>query len=1195
MKIHTEIKEALRKNKLIFFVGSGFSKDLGFPDWNKLLSSILEELSADYDYCNLLKANLDSGMMDTLEILDKLNKKGLKPLVLRKLDKYFQLSNENKQKLITEPSKYKKMTEISKKIITTNYDQIIETANKDLQKITYDNQFRVSDLPSYENFIFKLHGCIEDPSKSILFRDEYDNLYNSDSAAVEELKKLISDNTIVFLGFSLNDDYVKYQFDYINSLYSGFKGNHFLITTEQNTNISGIESIKLDNWSEIDNFLESLLELKVPQEQVCPTQESENIAEEITNLITEKVVSRIPRICLLVAEPINKDVIFDKNQIIRAFKNYDLHISIEILSVNKLNSIEDFDYLFIFTEVYNNKILIEDEYMTSKFISLTRFEEELYQEDLKGVFLFSNNGGFTETSGDLINSYVINIYDGKNFNSQIFKLLRKNKAILIEESTIILNETNIILPQISRGKCVTEQKQTPLSSGIDPKNLINFVGRISDLESITRKCLDSEGRVFSIKASGGIGKTTIVKKMATEFAKRNYYKDGIVFIDCEHIHDLKTFEYKMTQCFELDSTINIVEYLQQNNIKRDLLLILDNFESLLYLSNKEDTSSIKNLISIICDYSTIVITTRELLDVEYEEFYDLRPLTTDEAENLFKNYYKSYIKESDRKILRESILENLLNNNPLAIKIVTSNIPYGKNLLTLKKDLEKDFFDATTQINYEEIFDEKVDINIERSKSLFHSINYSYSKLKHREQLVFELLALFPDGINMVNFKTFFDSEAYRRDVNKITDKEIRSLENKSLIQVSNGSMKLQSIVGRFANRKFNDRSESEKKLYYKRAFEYNHFILETIEDLYLDENNSSPTFLKVMDKQINNFIECIKFVEYLDNDKYETLQYIKDVCANIQILELPPITSILENIKDLYSDIENGVLLIDIIILKSKYYDGDFEKVLKKLSEILPLNATFDLYNLGNTYNEKVTSNLICSHALDIYSYKQELKVLELAIENSYPLNKFTLKMNLFKLGLIDEYEEYLNTEKSSFFYCEIKHSEGNLRVDELQQYIDGQYTKAFTELTQLNYIKAKMGAINKKTVIKLVPVNPYTKGLKNLMLAFLENNFDKAYFLYQSALEDLKHINYYYIEAMYYFSLFLKENKHEDYNIWFNNGRNQSKECGYRFLLKKFNSLENLSEESYEASTAIDKKILDKYINEIVRSNPISVEIPV
>ena len=666
-----------------------------------------------------------------------------------------------------EPSKYKKMTEVSKKIITTNYDQILETANMDLQKVTYHNEIRVANLPSYEKYIFKLHGCIEDPSKNVLFREEYEELYKPDSAAVEELKKLISDNTIIFLGFSLSDDYVKYQFEYINTLYNGFKGNHFLIKTENSNNISGIESIELDDWSKLDDFFESLLEFKTSLKQVSVTDlEVEEAINVKNNIITEKIVSKKTKICVLVAEPINKDVIYDKNLILRAFKNYDINITIGILSVNKLNSIEDFDYLFIFTEVYNNKILIEDEYMTSKFISLAKFEEELYQDNLKGVFLFSSNSYLTDNPDVLINSYIINKYDEKNFNSLIFKLLRKNNG-LFEESTTVLNKANLNLPQISRGQCNIEQRQTPLSSDIDPKNLINFVGRIGDLESITRKCLDISGRVFSIKASGGIGKTTIVKKMATEFAKRNYYKDGIIFIDCEHINDLKTFEYKMTQCFEIDSTINIVEYLQQNNIKRDSLLILDNFESLLYLNNKEDTSSIKKLISIICDYSSIVITTRELLDVEYEEFYDLRSLTTDEAEKLFKKYNKSSIRESDRKILRESILENLLNNNPLAIKIVTSNIPAGKDLVTLKKDLEKDFFDATTQIDYEEIFDEKVDINIERSKSLFHSINYSYSKLKHREKLIFELLALFPDGINMANFKTFFASDAYKKDVTR--------------------------------------------------------------------------------------------------------------------------------------------------------------------------------------------------------------------------------------------------------------------------------------------------------------------------------------------------------------------------------------------------------------------------------------------
>lgn len=201
------------------------------------------------------------------------------------------------------------------------------------------------------------------------------------------------------------------------------------------------------------------MELKTSSKQISVTniEVEEVIKENNTDIV--KLVSETTKICILFAEPINKGILFEKNHILKAFKNYDINLTVEIFSVNKLNSIEDFDYLFIFTEMYNNKILIEDDYMTSKFISLTKLEEELYQENLKGVYLFSSSSGY-DTSEVLTNSYVINRYDEKDFNSLIFGLFRKNN-VLFDESTTVLNQANLEIPQIPRGKCIVVQRQTP--------------------------------------------------------------------------------------------------------------------------------------------------------------------------------------------------------------------------------------------------------------------------------------------------------------------------------------------------------------------------------------------------------------------------------------------------------------------------------------------------------------------------------------------------------------------------------------------------------------------------------------------------------------------------------------------------------------------------------------------------------------
>ncbi len=96
-------------------------------------------------------------------------------------------------------------------------------------------------------------------------------------------------------------------------------------------------------------------------------------------------------------------------------------------------------------------------------------------------------------------------------------------------------------------------------------------------------------------------------------------------------------------------------------------------------------------------------------------------------------------------------MEEYLNNNPLAIKLVTKNLPKGKNLINLIEELHESFFDITSD-DIEKIFEEESDLNIERTKSLFHSINYSYQKLSEKEKLAKDIFSLFRDVIPLEIF-----------------------------------------------------------------------------------------------------------------------------------------------------------------------------------------------------------------------------------------------------------------------------------------------------------------------------------------------------------------------------------------------------------------------------------------------------------
>ncbi|WP_040373712.1 hypothetical protein, partial [Peribacillus psychrosaccharolyticus] len=355
-------------------------------------------------------------------------------------------------------------------------------------------------------------------------------------------------------------------------------------------------------------------------------------------------------------------------------------------------------------------------------------QTEILDDTFNCLFLFLDKD-ITPKRNDLNLPIIVKKYDENIFASFIFKTFRKGILLVSDNELKIINNRMVDLVKIPPGKSKVNIVKTELPPEIDPKTLINFTGRSNDVENICRKIIDINGQLLTIKASGGIGKTTTVKKVSIELSERGYFGEGIHFIDCEYINDFDTFEYKVGQCFDFDSTINLNEHMVQNAFKFDKLIIFDNFESLLYIDDKEQ---IKDLVSFLCDYATIVTTSRQLIGFEFEDAYELRTLTTDECVDLFKKYYPYNINEFEIKILRNDIIENLLNNNPLAIKIITSNIPKSKSMELLKAELEEDFFN-TTKLGIEDIFSDSVDKNIERSKSLYQSINYSYSKLTAKE------------------------------------------------------------------------------------------------------------------------------------------------------------------------------------------------------------------------------------------------------------------------------------------------------------------------------------------------------------------------------------------------------------------------------------------------------------------------------
>lgn len=875
---------------------------------------------------------------------------------------------------------------------------------------------------------------------------------------------------------------------------------------------------------------------------------------EIEVLEQQTPINQIKRICIYTAQPLNTSIKFDIGVIKNQFNKFDIELHNKILNEDSLLEHYEFDLCFIFTKANSDKIIIEDEYFIQKSILLEELLE-IIDED-KVILILDDN----------IEDSKIKIKILEN-ESQIKKLL----------SSIIYKEL-----KLEKGNYKFHKLYTELPDLIDTKNFSQFVGRNTDIENLVKTIsnLKNENKILTIKGSGGIGKTTLVSKVVNEFAFRGKFKDGIKFVQCEFIKDYDDFEQKISMAFDMTNAINFGTQLKEqiNQEDSDRLIILDNVETILHLEN---TDKIKEFIKYISNFATVLITSREKLNEDFESVYELRELTTDEAEELFLKCYEMKKKEYDIKFLRTEILENMLNNNPLAIRLVTSNLPKNKNLKTLKNELENNFFDLTSK-DIENIFDKESDLNIQRTKSLFNSINYSYSRLSEKEKLALELLSLFPDGIHFENFKVFYNGKPdnhkisahlINRKKDNFSDKDLKSLEDKSLIINTNERINLQSIIGRFADYKFQNKDNEEKKEYYKKAYGYNSFVLELIEN---PKTNNLISY-HIFDDNINNFLKCLDYIRYLEIKDHQ-ITFIDDLCnyfgtssPNEKIFQK------LQALKDSCDDIKKD--FFDCEILNIKYFYGDFSNVYNKLKDKYPLENIINKRSL-NYIEDKTEMLKLNIYSMEGYQYDDAKRIVE----------KTKFSFSLFQIGEYNisnlYFKKSLNKRKNEYIKYELMFNTNNLDIEVLKKYIQSLYKTQFIDKMQTTYtlLKADKSEVSLKDINQLIVTNSFTDGLKTLMLA-IKDEKETSKEMYKEAIEKLYHIKYYHVEAILLYSEYLKNIKDDDFEIWLKKGKELSSKHYYRYLLHRFNCLgSNVSSEYNEDDYPLPEKfdyteIIKKY----------------
>jgi len=1080
----------------------------------------------------------------------------------------------------------KAIWQISNQIITLNYDKTLQWAHEQPAQVSTINNNSRAELAAFQKSnsdnptVWHMHGHIDNSADLILTPEGYQKLYaTSDDAkshyqaAIETLKTLSRTKSFLFVGCSLDDAELLAEIHQQQKLFADNTGQHFaLVHKDEEAKIKA----KLDGINikliVFDDFGDPLV--------VLIKHLASYIKQEILSTVIEKAkqpVCETKKIALLSANPL--DQAQNYTNLLKEFKKITCDIDHFSLSIENLNNLQGYDYLFILSKVIKNKLLIENEYLCSKNISFSTLEEQIGNDTLSGVFIFVDQlPDETSTKALSLPTLILPDVERNSTSTLIFQIFKNNDLSSLKNVQAQNIKAFTLSPLFGKSKHNTRQEKTILPSSIDPKTVHDFIGRANDLEQICRKLLslEDESGVLTIKGSGGIGKTTIIKKLTISLAERAYFEGGISFVDCEFIPDYAQFKYKVTSAFNLEQAEDAKQYLREHHDNLSRLIIIDNLETLLYL---EDTEQIKDFLSFICDYATLVITSRETLQIEGEILYEMRQFTTDEAFELFTSkagIEPKEIKGDEISLLRQDILENLLDNNPLAIKLITGNMPKGKSLAALKEELETNLFSKVSKTELE-LFDGKSDFNISRKDSIYTSILYSYSYLSDEEKRAFELLSLFPDGIELERFKQLTGNQKNNKKnalpkKSMITDKIIKSLENKSMIENNRGQIKLQSIVGKFAAVQLKQRDNLTS--YYQNAFEYNLALADAL--VRHREDNENRT-LKIFNSHQGNFLKSITYCNQVDIDTSELLVFLDEL--NSFFIGICSLKGYISELGAQSKNFENMDLrCIDAMLLHARYFDGDFKSAFNELKHLAPLES------LVLMDRSKLNERFLANYSVSIYEMEGE------AFFSAKYTKEKTIFLTVYPSALLflgEISQQLADSSPVEFSSLEARANLGLLSYGEVDHYLSQLYEKSHLERMQISYTRSKIELLCRKDIEKLVTVNPYTSGLKKLMLAFIEQDTTLSDQLYKRALSQLEHIKYYYVEALYFYAQFLQANNQDEFTAIYDKGMELAQKYHYRFLQYRFEQLTNPTGKDYSSEDypLPNNEDFTDYIQELIK----------
>lgn len=297
------ILDASKNNALTFFVGAGVSALSDAPSWKELIHSICDELGCPRKESYSSDEFLQIPQMYYYSI--KEDKKKYLSFIRSKIERQELIPNAIHREML-------RLNPVS--FITTNYDSLLEDATSD-QCQSYKVISIDSEVPKIfgDRYILKIHGDFRN-GNIVLKEEDYLN-YSDNFKLIETIvKSVFATNTIVFVGYGLNDYNIKMILNWTKSLLNDsfrkpifFHISDTLLTKEelayhQSRGLSVIESKKLTELTDYPNKYQSLFQAIKKQSAI--SIDGKNEEEAFSMLYT--LLSPLDRLNALRTEDVSK-------------------------------------------------------------------------------------------------------------------------------------------------------------------------------------------------------------------------------------------------------------------------------------------------------------------------------------------------------------------------------------------------------------------------------------------------------------------------------------------------------------------------------------------------------------------------------------------------------------------------------------------------------------------------------------------------------------------------------------------------------------------------------------------------------------------------------------------------------------------------------------------------------------------------